>query len=95
MSIAMERLEAPTVRKATEGGYSPSFRCDACGKEIPKPAKGRVAWVPDENTTYLSVDFLHMGCVEEHRETRGGTLRTAELTDFVESLERYTARSKR
>lgn len=91
MSVAVERLDAPTVRKTSEGGYAPSFRCDACGEEIPKPGKGRVAWDPGENRTYLSVDFLHASCVEDHRKERGKVLRTASLADFVESLERFAA----
>lgn len=91
MSVVVERLDAPTVRKTSEGGYAPSFRCDACGKEIPKPAKGRVAWDPYENRTYLSPGLFHTGCVEEHRKERGKALRTAKLTDFVASLERFAA----
>lgn len=95
MTFVMERLDTPTVRKTSDDGYAPSLRCDACGKEIPKPAKGRMAWDPDENTTYLSAVFLHGGCVEAYREAREETLRTADLMDFIESLERFTAGSGR
>jgi hypothetical protein len=91
MGVVVERLDASTVRKTSEGGYAPSFRCDACGKEIPKPEKGRAAWDPDENRTYLSVALLHRGCVEDYRDGRGKDLRTADLADFAGSLERFAA----
>ncbi|MFW6193361.1 MAG: hypothetical protein ACOC83_07725 [Gemmatimonadota bacterium] len=91
MPVVMRRLDAPTVRETSPQGYGPSVRCDACGKEIPKPAKGRVAWDPDENTTYLGTDFLHEGCVDERRKERGVDLRTARLSEYVESLECFVA----
>lgn len=91
----MERLDAPTVRRTSDEGYAPSFRCEVCRKEIPKPGMGRVAWDPDENATYLPVTFLHEGCVEGYRKGRRKTLRTADLTDFVESLERFATGSGR
>lgn len=95
MTFVMKRLDAPTVRRTSDDGYAPSLRCRACGKEIPKPAKGRVAWDPDENTTYLSAVFLHGGCVETYRGDREKALRIADLADFVGSLERFAAESER
>lgn len=89
MPIAVETLDSPTVRKRVRGGRSPLFRCDACGKEIPKPDGGRVAWDAEENATRLSVAFLHEGCVEAHRRTTEARLRVDRMTNFVASLQRY------
>ena len=89
MPIAVQTLEAPTVRERVRGGRSPLFRCDACGKEIPKPDVGRVAWDAEENATRLSVAFLHEGCVEAHRRTTEARLRVDRMTNFVASLDRY------
>lgn len=95
MAVVVEKLDTPTVRRTSGDRYGPSIRCDACGTEIPKPAKGRVAWDPDENRTYLSAVFLHQGCVAAYRGEQETTVRTADLADFVESLERFAAGSER
>lgn len=100
MTVSIERLDAPTVRREAREGYAPLLRCDDCGREIAKPANGRVAWRPEENATYLPVAFLHEGCVEAFEEQAGdrveatwkqvgGPLRTAALEDYLESLERF------
>ncbi|MFW6206364.1 MAG: hypothetical protein ACOC5J_00350 [Gemmatimonadota bacterium] len=100
MPVALERLDAPTVRREAGDGFVPLLRCDACGKEIPKPAGGRVAWRPEENATYLAVAFLHEGCVETHRSQAGGQvegygkqvggpLRVGSLESFLTSLGRF------
>ena len=86
MPIAVQRLDTPTVRERTEGGYSPLLRCDACGKEIAKPEAGLVAWDAEENATYLSPIFLHEGCLDEHRGTRERRFRVDPLRSFLESL---------
>lgn len=91
MPVAVQKLDAPTVRKRSPDGYGPSFRCDECGGEIAKPGDGEVAWDPDENRTYLSAVFLHAGCSEAHRSPRERDFRTAGLGDFVASLERFAA----
>ncbi len=100
MTVSVERLDAPTVRREAGDGHAPLLRCDDCGREISKPANGRVAWRPEENATYLSVAFLHEGCVEAFREQAGGRVeatwkqvggpvRVAPLEDYLESLERF------
>ena len=86
MPIAVQRLDAPTVRERTEAGYSPLLRCDECGKEIGKPAVGLVAWDAEENATYLSPIFLHEGCLDEHRGATEARLRVDPLQSFLESL---------
>lgn len=93
MTIAVKKLDAPTVRKGSEEGYAPLLRCEVCGKEIAKPDRGRIAWDPEENRTYLSVAFLHEACVEHWADDRDVALRAAPLSDFVESLERFVAGS--
>lgn len=101
MSVAVERLDIPTVRQTVgEEGYAPLLRCEVCGGEIPKPASGRVAWRAEENTTYLSPTFLHEGCVDAFREQAGGrveahakrvggSLRVGSLEDFLDGLRRF------
>lgn len=89
MAVAVEKLEAPTVRRGSDGGHAPLLRCDACGNEIPKPAVGRIAWQAGEHATYLTAVFLHEGCVEPHRERTQGRLRLDPLENFVESLRRF------
>lgn len=100
MPVTVEKLDRPTVRRASDGGYAPLFRCDACGKEISRPAAGHVAWRDEENATHLTTVFLHDGCVEDYREQAGGRveahwkrvggpLRLDPLGNFLESLRRF------
>lgn len=89
MPVAVQKMSAPTVRETSDDGYAPSFRCDECGKEIPKPARGRVAWDPDENRTYLPVSFLHAGCVDAYADRVDKDLRVADLSDYLDSLDRF------
>lgn len=100
MTVSIERLDAPTVRREASNGYAPLLSCDDCGREISKPANGRVAWRPEENATYLPVAFLHEGCVESYRSQAGGRveayakqvggpIRVAQLEDYLASLERF------
>lgn len=89
MAVAVQRLDAPTVRRGTGDGYAPLLRCDGCGKEIPKPASGRIAWQEGENETYLTPVFLHEGCVEAYRAESPGRLRLDPLENFIVSLERF------
>lgn len=92
MAISVRRLDAPTVRERTDGGFAPLLRCDECGEEIRKPASGRAAWDIDENATYLGVAFLHEGCVEAHRGTREVRLRVDRLSNVIESLAPFLPR---
>lgn len=89
MAVAVERLDAPTVRRGSGEGYAPLLRCDGCGKEIPKPVSGRIAWQAGENATYLTAVFLHEGCLEPYRESTPGRLRIDPLENFLESLRRF------
>lgn len=92
MAVAVQKLDAPTVRKRSPDGFGPLFRCDECGGEIAKPENGRVAWDPDENTTYLSTVFVHGGCSDEYLSDRERRFRTADLADYVDGLRRFAAR---
>lgn len=89
MPVAVRRLDAPTVRKRTEEGYSPLLRCDECGKEIAKPEVGLLAWNAEENATYLSPIFLHEGCLDACRGTTQARLRVDPLQSFLTSLAPY------
>lgn len=86
MTVSVERLDAPTVRREAGDGHAPLLRCDDCGREISKPANGRVAWRPEENATYLSVAFLHPACGTEHASEAGEELESAELGAFLAAL---------
>lgn len=89
MPVGVERVEAPTVRREAGDGYAPLLRCDACGKEIPKPAAGRVAWQPEENATYLTPVFLHEGCLEDYRKGTRERVWDDRLDNFIDSLRRF------
>lgn len=91
MSIVVQRLDAPTVRKTTGSGFSPLIRCRECGREVARPETGRVAWDAEENATRLTVSFLHERCVEAHLSSAAGRIRVARLSRFLRSLERFAA----
>jgi hypothetical protein len=87
----VEMLESATVKETSEGGYCPLVRCEECQGAIPHPHDGKVLWEAGDPGTYVEMEFVHEGCLEEHRKRRGVRLRTAGLEDFLESAERFAS----
>lgn len=89
MPLVVQKLEAATVKRDTDGGYCPLLRCEQCNALIDGVDDGRAAWYPDENATYLAAVFLHRGCTEAYEESTLAGHAFTDLARFLDSFRRF------
>lgn len=86
MPLVVQKLEGATVKEGSPGGYCPLIRCAHCRRLVARAADGVGVWAPDENETYLSVEFLHEGCLEGYADGRDADLDDFDLARLVSAL---------
>lgn len=86
MPLVVQKLEGATVKEGSPGGYCPLVRCAHCGKVVSRAAEATALWVPEENETYLPVEFVHDGCREGYAAERDQDLDGFDLGTFLASL---------
>lgn len=86
MPLVVKKLEGATVKRGSPGGYCPLVRCAHCEELVSRAADGIALWGPEENETYLGVEFVHDGCREGYEADRDQDLADHDLREFLASL---------
>lgn len=88
MPIVVKRVQGATVKELIPEGYAPLVRCPHCDRVVEDAGTGAAVWRPDENTTYIEVEFVHEACAAGYEEARNERLKTARMDEFLRRLVR-------